>query len=82
MGQHMENRRAVFQILSDNGLAMNLEKCEFAVPELDLLGQRLSAAGNQSGSTLHKILKVQIPLRETLLLKKSRAKAYTDRRHF
>jgi hypothetical protein len=43
--QHMADLRAVFQRLADNGLAINLEKCEFAVPELDFLGHRLSAAG-------------------------------------
>jgi cleavage and polyadenylation specificity factor subunit 1 len=37
--------RAVFQCLVDNSLAINLEKCKFAVPELDFLGRRLSAAG-------------------------------------
>jgi hypothetical protein len=45
MEQHMADLRAVFQRLADNSLAINLEKCEFAVPELDFLGHRLSAAG-------------------------------------
>ena len=31
--------------LAANGLALNLEKCVFAVPELDFLGHRISAAG-------------------------------------
>jgi hypothetical protein len=45
MDQHMVDLRAVFQRLADNGLAINLEKCEFAVLELDFLGHRLSAPG-------------------------------------
>jgi hypothetical protein len=45
MEQHVADLRAVFQHLVDNGLAINLEKCEFAVEELDFLGHRLSAAG-------------------------------------
>jgi cleavage and polyadenylation specificity factor subunit 1 len=45
MDQHMADLRAVFQRLADNALAINLEKCEFAMPELDFLGHRLSAAG-------------------------------------
>jgi hypothetical protein len=35
----------LFAILAANGLALNLEKCVFAVPELDFLGHRISAAG-------------------------------------
>jgi hypothetical protein len=45
MEQHMADLRAVFQRMADNGLAINLEKCEFAVPALDFLGYRPSAAG-------------------------------------
>jgi hypothetical protein len=33
MDKHMDDLRAVFKILSDNSLAINLEKCEFLVPE-------------------------------------------------
>jgi hypothetical protein len=32
-------------ILATNGLALNLEKCVFAVSLLDFLGHRISAAG-------------------------------------
>jgi hypothetical protein len=45
MKQHMADLRAVFKRLADNGLAINLEKCEFAVPAMDFLGHCLSAAG-------------------------------------
>jgi RNase H-like domain found in reverse transcriptase/Reverse transcriptase (RNA-dependent DNA polymerase) len=45
LDEQVDHLRAVFRILEDNGLAINLEKCEFAVPELDFLGHRLSAAG-------------------------------------
>jgi hypothetical protein len=34
-----------FAILVANGLALNLEKCVFAIFELDFLGQRISAVG-------------------------------------
>jgi hypothetical protein len=43
MDQHVEGLRAVSQRLADNGLAINLEKCEFVGEELDFLGHRLSA---------------------------------------
>jgi Reverse transcriptase (RNA-dependent DNA polymerase) len=43
--EHVDHLQAVFRILEDNGLAINLDKCEFAVPELDFLGHGLSAAG-------------------------------------
>jgi hypothetical protein len=33
----------LFAILTANGLALNLEKCVFAVSELDFLGHRISA---------------------------------------
>jgi hypothetical protein len=45
MDQHMKDLRAVFQCLADNGLAINLDKCKFAVEELDFLGHHLSTAG-------------------------------------
>jgi hypothetical protein len=47
MEQHVADLRAVFQRLVYNGLAINLEKCEFAVPELDFLGHRLSPAASR-----------------------------------
>jgi hypothetical protein len=43
--QHWEHLQTLFAILAANGLALNLEKCVFAVAKLDFLGHRISAAG-------------------------------------
>jgi cleavage and polyadenylation specificity factor subunit 1 len=43
--QHWTHLCTLFAILAANGLALNLEKCVFAVSELDFLGHRISAAG-------------------------------------
>jgi hypothetical protein len=43
--QHWTPLRTFLAILAANGLALNLEKCVFAVSELDFLGHRISAAG-------------------------------------
>ncbi len=43
--QHWTHLRTLFAILAVNGLALNLEKCVFAVSELDFLGHCISAAG-------------------------------------
>jgi hypothetical protein len=43
--QHWTQLRTLFAILASNDLALNLEKCVFAVSELDFLGHRISAAG-------------------------------------
>jgi hypothetical protein len=43
--QHWTHLRTLFAILTANGLALNLEKCVFAISELDFLGHRISAAG-------------------------------------
>ncbi len=42
--QHWEHLRALFSILAANGLAINLEKCMFAITELDFFGHRIFAA--------------------------------------
>jgi hypothetical protein len=42
--QHWTHLRTLFAILAANGLALNLEKCVFAVSELDFLGHRITAA--------------------------------------
>jgi hypothetical protein len=41
---HWEHQRALFSILSANRLALNLEKCMFAIAKLDFLGHCISAA--------------------------------------
>jgi Reverse transcriptase (RNA-dependent DNA polymerase) len=38
MDKHVDHLQAVFRILTNNWLAINLEKCEFAIPELNFLG--------------------------------------------
>ncbi len=43
--QHCTHLLALFAILAANGLALNLEKCVFAVSELDFMGHCISAAG-------------------------------------
>jgi hypothetical protein len=43
--EHWTHLRTLFAILAANGLALNLEKCVFAIPKLDFLGHRISAAG-------------------------------------
>jgi hypothetical protein len=43
--QHWTHLCMLFAILAANGLVLNLEKCVFAVSELDFLGHRISAAG-------------------------------------
>jgi putative transposase len=43
--QHWTHLLALFAILAANGLALNLEKCEFTVSELGFLGHRISTAG-------------------------------------
>ncbi len=40
--EHWAHLRTLFAILAANGLALNLEKCVFAVPEQDFLGHRIS----------------------------------------
>ena len=45
MNTHLQHLRQVFQLLSDNGILINAQKSEFAVPSLDFLGHRVSAIG-------------------------------------
>jgi hypothetical protein len=42
---HWTHLRTLLAILAANRLALNLEKCMFAVSELDFLGHRISTAG-------------------------------------
>jgi hypothetical protein len=43
---HLHHLDTLFSALAINGLAINLEKCVFAVPTLEFLGHRISAAGS------------------------------------
>jgi hypothetical protein len=43
--QYWTHLRTLFAILAAIGLALNLEKCVFAVSELDFMGHHISAAG-------------------------------------
>ena len=42
---HLQHLRQVFQLLSDHGIVINPQKCEFAVSSLNFLGHRVSSAG-------------------------------------
>ncbi len=42
---HLHHLEIFFNALATNGLAINLEKCVFAVPSLEILGHKISAAG-------------------------------------
>ena len=43
---HLQHLSDFFAALAANGLAINLEKCVFAVPNLEFLGHKISAAGS------------------------------------
>ncbi len=45
MEQHQRDVEEVFRRLQAAGLVINFEKCTFAVPEMDFLGNRVSASG-------------------------------------
>jgi hypothetical protein len=42
---HLHHLEAFFKALATNGLAINLEKCVFATPSLEILGHTISATG-------------------------------------
>ncbi len=42
---HLHHLEAFFKALAANGLAINLEKCVFATPSLEILGHKISATG-------------------------------------
>ncbi len=42
---HLRHLEAFFNALATNGLAINLEKCVFAAPSLEILGHTISAIG-------------------------------------
>ncbi len=43
---HLLHLEAFFNTLATNGLAINLEKCVFAVPSLEILGHAILATGS------------------------------------
>ena len=43
--EHFVHLKQVFDLLQENGLAVNAKKCELGVDELDFLGHRVTAAG-------------------------------------
>ena len=45
MDTHVEHLRHIFQLLSNHGILIHPQKCEFTVSSLDFLGHRVSAAG-------------------------------------
>ena len=45
--EHVQNLRAVLQRLSDSGLKLRREKCQFFLPAVEFLGLRISADGVQ-----------------------------------
>ena len=42
---HLQHLRVVLDLLVQNGLVLNLDKCSFAQPEMEYLGHRISPAG-------------------------------------
>jgi hypothetical protein len=42
---HLHYLEAFFKALAANGLAINLKKCVFATPTLEILGHTISATG-------------------------------------
>ena len=44
-GLHLKHLRVVLELLVQNGLVINLEKCRFALPEIDYLGHKITATG-------------------------------------
>jgi hypothetical protein len=42
---HLRHLEAFFTALAVNGLAINLEKCVFATPSLEILGYKISVTG-------------------------------------
>ena len=45
MEEHLEHLKAVFQILSENGMIVNRAKCILGKPSLDFLGYRVESSG-------------------------------------
>ena len=44
-GLHLKHLRVVLELLVQNGLVINLDKCSFALPEIDYLDHKITATG-------------------------------------
>ena len=44
-GLHLKHLRVVLELLVQNGLVINLDKCSFALPEIDYLGHKITTTG-------------------------------------
>ena len=44
-GLHLKHLRVVLELLVQNGLVINLDKCSFALPEIEYLGHKITATG-------------------------------------
>jgi hypothetical protein len=43
--EHFQHLEQVFQILAENGLRLNPDRCTFAVPEINCLGHHVTTTG-------------------------------------
>jgi hypothetical protein len=59
----LHHPEAFFNALATNGLAINLEKCVFAVPSLEILGHMISAARRPPQPVMPSKLNFAHPLR-------------------
>jgi hypothetical protein len=60
---HLCHLEAFFAALAANGLAINLDKCVFAVPTLEFLGHNILAAGSTLAADHATAIKTCLPLR-------------------
>jgi transposase InsO family protein len=58
---HLQNFRALLQVLRDNGLRAKFEKCCFAMPSVEYLGHILSHQGIAKGPKVDAVLKMPPP---------------------
>ncbi len=58
---HLHHLEAFFSALATNGLAINIEKCVFAAPSLEILGHTVSAIGGPHGRSCHRNGKLPTP---------------------
>jgi hypothetical protein len=60
---HLHHLEAFFKALAANGLAINLEKCVFATPSLEILGHTILATGAAPTADHAAKIKIAHPLR-------------------